>query len=293
MSGVKNWRLHDLRRTCVSGMARLGIPPHVADKILNHQSGTISGVAAIYQRHDFLAERNGALERWGAHVAKIVVEALRQPRERNPAGRLMPSSDQQTGNPDGRVGDPNQSESLCRQTMNDVPADFLPLSRAIDRLADGMWGGLRRPERVAVIKQNQKRLSLGFGPWGETAGRRLRAAAVRGKLAIYVFAKPHVRSRDHNLTDCSPEKIEPVVVPVNVVRQLIASHGGLPDHPIRPSIKIAEGDQKLFALLMVGLLVVRASDFDVWYQSERSKGKWSSQKSKEKKDGRPTKQTDR
>ena len=76
MSGVKNWRLHDLRRTCVSGMARLGIPPHVADKILNHQSGTISGVAAVYQRHDFLAERNDALERWGAHVAKIVVEAL-------------------------------------------------------------------------------------------------------------------------------------------------------------------------------------------------------------------------
>jgi integrase len=75
MSGVRNWRLHDLRRTCVSGMARLGIPPHVADKILNHQSGTISGVAAIYQRHDFLAERNDALARWGAHVAKIVFDA--------------------------------------------------------------------------------------------------------------------------------------------------------------------------------------------------------------------------
>jgi integrase len=75
MSGVKTWRLHDLRRTCVSGMARLGIPPHIADKILNHQSGTISGVAAVYQRHDFLDERNDALERWGAHVAKIVFDA--------------------------------------------------------------------------------------------------------------------------------------------------------------------------------------------------------------------------
>jgi integrase len=52
-SGVTGWPLHDLRRTCVSGMARLGIPPHVADKILNHQAGTISGVAAVYQRHDF------------------------------------------------------------------------------------------------------------------------------------------------------------------------------------------------------------------------------------------------
>jgi len=52
-------------------MARLGIPPHIADKILNHQSGTISGVAAVYQRHNFLDERNDALERWGAHIAMI------------------------------------------------------------------------------------------------------------------------------------------------------------------------------------------------------------------------------
>jgi integrase len=75
LSGVTGWRLHDLRRTCVSGMARLGIVPHVADKILNHQSGTISGVAAVYQRHDFLAERQEALERWGIHLARIVGDA--------------------------------------------------------------------------------------------------------------------------------------------------------------------------------------------------------------------------
>ena len=71
ISGVVNWRLHDLRRTCVSGMARLGVAPHVADKILNHQAGTISGVAAVYQRHDFLSERREALERWAAHVITI------------------------------------------------------------------------------------------------------------------------------------------------------------------------------------------------------------------------------
>ncbi|MFZ2082748.1 MAG: integrase arm-type DNA-binding domain-containing protein [Xanthobacteraceae bacterium] len=75
LSGVTGWRLHDLRRTCVSGMARLGVAPHVADKILNHQSGTISGVAAVYQRHEFLAERREALERWGTHVAHVLAEA--------------------------------------------------------------------------------------------------------------------------------------------------------------------------------------------------------------------------
>ena len=72
LSGVTGWRLHDLRRTCVSGMARLGVAPHVADKILNHQAGTISGVAAVYQRHDFLAERRAALDLWGAHIERVL-----------------------------------------------------------------------------------------------------------------------------------------------------------------------------------------------------------------------------
>jgi integrase len=70
--GVTGWRLHDFRRTIVSGMARLGVPPHVADKILNHQAGTISGVAAVYQRHDFLLERKEALDRWNSHVSQII-----------------------------------------------------------------------------------------------------------------------------------------------------------------------------------------------------------------------------
>ena len=74
ISGVTGWRLHDLRRTCVSGMAGLGVAPHVADKILNHQSGTISGVAAVYQRHQFLAERKGALEKWGAYVSGLLTK---------------------------------------------------------------------------------------------------------------------------------------------------------------------------------------------------------------------------
>jgi integrase len=78
LAGVTEWRLHDLRRTCVSGMARLGIAPHVADKVLNHQAGTISGVAAVYQRHEFLSERRHALNVWGAHVGAILSEERRE-----------------------------------------------------------------------------------------------------------------------------------------------------------------------------------------------------------------------
>ena len=69
--GVRNWVIHDLRRTVVSGMAALGIAPHVADKILNHQSGSISGVAAVYQRHEFLNERKAAMELWDDHIASL------------------------------------------------------------------------------------------------------------------------------------------------------------------------------------------------------------------------------
>lgn len=62
------WRLHDFRRTGVTRLAHLGVRWEVADKILNHASGAIRGVAAIYQRHEYLAERATALATWAAHV---------------------------------------------------------------------------------------------------------------------------------------------------------------------------------------------------------------------------------
>jgi integrase len=69
---VANWTLHDLRRTAATGMARLNFPPHVVDKVLNHTSGTIRGVAAVYNRFAYLDERRAALEAWGRHVDSIV-----------------------------------------------------------------------------------------------------------------------------------------------------------------------------------------------------------------------------
>lgn len=70
-SGVSDWTVHDLRRTATTGMAQLGIPPHVADKILNHKSGSIRGVAAVYNRHGYLDERREALEAWGRRVMSL------------------------------------------------------------------------------------------------------------------------------------------------------------------------------------------------------------------------------
>jgi len=70
-SGVTGWRYHDLRRTAASGMARLGIPPHIIEAVLNHSSGSVSGVARVYNRFDYAPEKRAALERWGAEVERI------------------------------------------------------------------------------------------------------------------------------------------------------------------------------------------------------------------------------
>jgi integrase len=67
-----DWVLHDLRRTATTGLARLGIAPHIADKVLNHAAGTIRGVAATYNRFEYLAERQAALDAWGRLVESLV-----------------------------------------------------------------------------------------------------------------------------------------------------------------------------------------------------------------------------
>jgi len=53
-------------------IARLGIGPHIADKVLNHAAGTIRGVAATYNRFEYLAERQAALDAWGRLVESLV-----------------------------------------------------------------------------------------------------------------------------------------------------------------------------------------------------------------------------
>jgi integrase len=68
------WRLHDLRRSVASGMARLGINLPVIEKVLNHSSGSFAGIVGVYQRHDFAEEKCRALEAWGKHVMRIVAD---------------------------------------------------------------------------------------------------------------------------------------------------------------------------------------------------------------------------
>jgi integrase len=66
------WRLHDLRRSCASGLARIGVNLPVIEKVLNHASGSFAGIVAVYQKHHFSDEKRAALEAWGQHIDALV-----------------------------------------------------------------------------------------------------------------------------------------------------------------------------------------------------------------------------
>jgi len=69
---LDHWTLHDLRRSCASGMASLGIAPHIVESVLNHRSGTIKGVARVYNRYNYLSEKTSALQAWGRHLDTLI-----------------------------------------------------------------------------------------------------------------------------------------------------------------------------------------------------------------------------
>ena len=71
-SEVKDWTLHDLRRTFASGLASIGVQLPVVERLLNHVSGSFSGIVAVYQRYDFFPEMQDAIFRWEKHVQELV-----------------------------------------------------------------------------------------------------------------------------------------------------------------------------------------------------------------------------
>jgi integrase len=87
---VPPWRLHDLRRTAVTGMAELGVRPDVIEMAVNHVSGHRGGIAGVYNKSELLPERRAALARWAVHVQGVVsgaagkVVAMPRRRRRQP-----------------------------------------------------------------------------------------------------------------------------------------------------------------------------------------------------------------
>ncbi|TPK57339.1 DUF4102 domain-containing protein [Mesorhizobium sp. B2-4-19] len=74
---LPEWHLHDLRRTCATELAKLGVKQEVTEAILNHKTGKVSGVAAIYNRYDYQEEKRDALVQWANRIQAITADNVR------------------------------------------------------------------------------------------------------------------------------------------------------------------------------------------------------------------------
>jgi integrase len=68
-ANIEHFTIHDLRRTCRSLLAKLEVPPHIAERCLNHK---LRGVEGIYNQHDYLEERKEALGKL-AHLLSPII----------------------------------------------------------------------------------------------------------------------------------------------------------------------------------------------------------------------------
>jgi len=69
---VTKWVVHDLRRSAATGMAEIGIAPHIVEAVLNHHGGHRAGVAGVYNRARYDREVTAALARWSEHITALV-----------------------------------------------------------------------------------------------------------------------------------------------------------------------------------------------------------------------------
>ena len=69
LSGVENWKFHDLRRTVATNLTKLGIDRLILQKIINHSE---RGVTQIYDRYSYMDEKREALQKWADRLDEIV-----------------------------------------------------------------------------------------------------------------------------------------------------------------------------------------------------------------------------
>lgn len=74
---VPAWVIHDIRRTVATNLQKLGVRLEVTEAVLNHVSGSRSGIVGVYQRHDYADEKRQALEAWAHRLETIIGEEAR------------------------------------------------------------------------------------------------------------------------------------------------------------------------------------------------------------------------
>jgi integrase len=71
---MPRWTMPDVRRTCATNLAGLGVALPVVEKLLNHTSGSFRGIVSAYQRFDYAAQKRAAMEAWSRYVETLVTE---------------------------------------------------------------------------------------------------------------------------------------------------------------------------------------------------------------------------
>jgi hypothetical protein len=171
--------------------------------------------------------------------------------------------------------------------------ELILISEAVARLEAGMYGVIERPESVQAAKKTYPGASIGCGPQKEDAAKRICEAIMQGKLSVFV------------LPDLAEGEV--LQVPVDLLKQMMKTRGGLPDQAIAAARIFANA--RIFAkepiapALFDGLakseLHIRRKEFEAWYEEARERHNWPSQykSRKPRKDGsfkpsigRPSKQ---
>ena len=75
------WTLHDIRRTYATNLQRLSVKLEVIEALLNHVSGTRSGIVGVYQRHAYEAEMRAAVETFEDWFRRIILAGAGTSRE--------------------------------------------------------------------------------------------------------------------------------------------------------------------------------------------------------------------
>ncbi len=73
--GVDRWTLHDIRRSGTTALQALGFPVEVTEKVINHKSGEVSGIRAVYNLWTYEPEKRAALDAWGTYLDKLIAGA--------------------------------------------------------------------------------------------------------------------------------------------------------------------------------------------------------------------------
>ncbi len=135
----------------------------------------------------------------------------------------------------------------------------------------GMYGNLPRTKVVDDLKKVEPG-NIRYGPHLDEAGKLIRDAIMTEHLSLYAVSARY-KQKLHGTRDCH-------LVRIAVVRGLITTHGQLPDRPIAVSRsklrKIMSRDE--LAQLSASILVLKSSEFDVWYRRLAARNMWSSQR---------------